>query len=359
MGVFANVMLALFKAIVGFISGSIAIVMDSVNNLSDVLSSVVTIIGTKLSERPADRKHPFGHGRIEYFAAIIIAVLVLMAGIMSLFESVKKIIHPTIPVYTKETLLVIVVAIVVKIFMARYIKRKGIELQSDSLIATGTDAMFDVIITIGTLISAGFMLLLNINLDGILGGLIALAIIKAGISMIAAPSSQLLGRGASKELVETIRTEVMKFSGVRGVHDIMMNYYGPETIVGSFHISVPDTATATEIHVLTSHIVERLSTEYGILATVGIYAINTTGEMSVVQKEVTNYLLSTPEVYSTHGFYYFKDDNSITLDIIPNLEYRNDDHLAERFEANLFYTFPQYTFHVNIDRNYTECPIVD
>ena len=172
-GIIANVLLAAFKAVVGILASSVAIIMDAVNNLSDALSSVITIVGTKLSQRPADTKHPFGFGRIEYFSAIIIAVIVLSAGITSLIESVKKIINPTEPTYTTTTLIVIIVAIVVKLILGSYVKRKGEQLKSDALTASGADALFDAIITVATLISAGVMLLWHVSLDGILGALIS------------------------------------------------------------------------------------------------------------------------------------------------------------------------------------------
>ena len=183
-GIVANVFLAGFKAAVGLLANSVAIVMDAVNNLSDALSSVITIVGTKLSQRPADRKHPFGHGRIEYFSAIIIAVIVLSAGVTSLLESAKKILNPTQPEYTHTTLIVIAVAIIVKLVLGRYVKNKGVQLNSDALIASGSDALFDAIITLTTLVSAGVMLLWGISLDGILGVLISIVIIKAGIEML-------------------------------------------------------------------------------------------------------------------------------------------------------------------------------
>ncbi|MBR6884729.1 MAG: cation transporter, partial [Prevotella sp.] len=203
-GIVANVLLAGFKAAVGVLSSSVAIVMDAVNNLSDALSSVITIIGTKLSQRPADRKHPFGFGRIEYFSAIIIAVIVLSAGITSLIESVKKIFDPTEPSYSTTTLVVIVVAIVVKLVLGQYVKRKGQQLKSDALIASGSDALFDAIITLATLVSAGIMLLWGVSLDGILGALISLVIIKAGIEMLASPVNELLGVSIPAELTSEI-----------------------------------------------------------------------------------------------------------------------------------------------------------
>ena len=243
-GIVANVLLAGFKAAVGVLSSSVAIVMDAVNNLSDALSSVITIIGTKLSQRPADRKHPFGFGRIEYFSAIIIAVIVLSAGITSLIESVKKIFDPTEPSYSTTTLVVIVVAIVVKLVLGQYVKRKGQQLKSDALIASGSDALFDAIITLATLVSAGIMLLWGVSLDGILGALISLVIIKAGIEMLASPVNELLGVSIPAELTSEIKKEVSAFEGVHGVYDLILHNYGPDVKIGSLHINVYDTMSA-------------------------------------------------------------------------------------------------------------------
>ena len=204
-GIVANVLLAAFKAIVGVLANSVAIIMDAVNNLSDALSSVITIVGTKLSERPADREHPFGFGRVEYFSAIIIAVIVLSAGITSLIESVKKIFEPTEPEYTTVTLTVIVVAIVVKLILGLFVKKQGEQLNSDALIASGSDALFDAVITLATLISAGIMLLWQVSLDGILGALISVVIIKAGFEMLASPVNELLGARISPDLLKAIK----------------------------------------------------------------------------------------------------------------------------------------------------------
>ena len=226
-GIVANVLLAAFKAVVGVLANSVAIIMDAVNNLSDALSSVITIVGTKLSERPADREHPFGFGRVEYFSAIIIAVIVLSAGITSLIESVKKIFEPTEPEYTTVTLIVIIVAIVVKLILGMFVKKQGEQLNSDALIASGSDALFDAVITLATLISAGIMLLWNISLDGILGALISVVIIKAGFEMLASPINELLGARISQDLLKDIKKEVSDFEDVHGVYDIILHNYGP------------------------------------------------------------------------------------------------------------------------------------
>lgn len=257
-GIITNVLLAGFKALVGLLAHSVAIVLDAVNNLSDALSSVITIIGTKLSERPADKEHPFGYGRVEYFTAIIISSIVLTTGITSLVESVRKIINPTQPDYTTITLIVIIAAIVTKLVLGWYVRKQGQKLESDALIASGSDALFDAVITLATLISAGIMLIWNVSLDGYLGVLISAVIIKAGIEMLSSPITQLLGASVSAELTRQIKSEILEQEGVQGVYDIIVHGYGPNLSIGSLHISVPDTMDAHQIHGLTRKISEMM-----------------------------------------------------------------------------------------------------
>ena len=354
-GIAANVLLAAFKTAVGILASSVAIVMDAVNNLSDALSSVVTIIGTKLSQRPADREHPFGFGRIEYFSAIIIAVLVLSAGITSLIESVKKIFNPTEPEYTTVTLIVIVVAIVVKLVLGRYVKGQGERLSSDALIASGSDALFDAVITLSTLVSAGIMLLWNVSLDGILGALISLVIIKAGIEMLASPVNELLGSRISPELVKQIKQEVLDFEGVHGVYDLIIHNYGPDVLIGSLHINVYDTMNAHEIHGLTRRISEEMYMQHGIIMTVGIYAI-ATGEnkRTELQTAVMQALGRHTDITQVHGFYYFERDNRVSVDVVPDLSVHDDAVFCRQLEEELKALIPDVNISIVIDHNYTE-----
>ena len=333
-GVAANVLLAAFKAAVGLAASSVAIVMDAVNNLTDVLSSVITIVGTKLSERPADHEHPFGHGRIEYFSAIIIAIIVLMAGVGSLVESVSKIIHPTEPHYTNATLTVIIVAIGVKLLLGHYVKRTGERLKSDALIASGADALFDAVVTLATLISAGIMMLWNVNLDGIFGTLISLVILKAGYEMLSSPINELLGSRISSEFVAQLKNEVMSFKDVHGVFDIIMNSYGPDTIIGSLHVNVPDTMSAREIHRL---------------------AINTdTKGTGRLQHEVMDFAANHADVMQVHGFFYYPEHNLITIDVVPEETVTDGQRFADTMEADLKQRFPDYNFSIIVDHNYSE-----
>ena len=354
-GIIANVLLAGFKAAVGILASSVAIVMDAVNNLSDALSSVITIVGTKLSQRPADRKNPFGFGRIEYFSAIIIAVIVLSAGIISLIESVKKIFDPTEPSYTTTTLVIIVVAIVVKLILGQYVKRKGEQLKSDALIASGSDALFDAVITLATLISAGVMLMWGVSLDGILGTLISVVIIKAGIEMLASPVNELLGTSISADYAKQIQKEVSDFEGVHGVFDLILHNYGPDIKIGSLHINVYDTMTAHEIHGLTRKITMQMIEHHGIIMTVGVYAIATgKNRRTELQTKVMQTLVAHKDIIQVHGFYYSEKENMLSVDVVPDISIHDEAAFVSQLTHEIQALVPDMQVVIVIDHNYSE-----
>lgn len=354
-GIITNVLLAGFKALVGLLAHSVAIVLDAVNNLSDALSSVITIIGTKLSVRPADKEHPFGYGRVEYFTAIIISAIVLTTGITSLVESVKKIINPTQPDYTTITLIVIIAAIVTKLVLGWYVRKQGQKLESDALIASGSDALFDAVITLATLISAGIMLIWNVSLDGYLGVLISAVIIKAGIEMLASPITQLLGASVSAELTRQIKSEILEQEGVQGVYDIIVHGYGPNLSIGSLHISVPDTMDAHQIHGLTRKISEMMMSRHGIVMTVGIYAIATgNNRHAELQKEVVQTLSQQEHVIQVHGFYYYESENSVSVDVVPDMTVTDDQAFINLLTEKLKPFLKDLQISIVIDHNYCD-----
>ena len=354
-GIVTNVLLAGFKALVGLLAHSVAIVLDAVNNLSDALSSVITIIGTKLSVRPADRKHPFGYGRVEYFTAIIIAVIVLTTGITSLIESVKKIIDPVRPEYTTVTLVVIIVAILTKLVLGWYVRRQGKKLDSDALVASGSDALFDAVITLATLVSAGIMLIWGVSLDGYLGALISIVIIKAGVEMLSSPINQLLGTRASADLVHEIKEEILGMEGVQGVYDIILHGYGPNLSIGSLHIAVPDTMTAHRIHGLTRQISEMMLARHGIVMTVGIYA-NATGNSRTaeLQDAVIRVLVGQEHILQVHGFYFYEDENRVSVDVVPDLSVTDDEAFTKTLTDLLKPVLPGQQVSIVIDHNYSD-----
>ena len=260
----------------------------------------------------------------------------LSAGITSLIESVKKIFDPTEPSYTTTTLIVIVVAIVVKLILGQYVKRKGQQLKSDALIASGSDALFDAIITLATLISAGVMLLWGISLDGILGALISLVIIKAGIEMLASPVNELLGTSISAELTKQIVKEVSGFEGVHGVYDLILHNYGPDIKIGSLHINVYDTMSAHEIHGLTRKITMQMIERHGIVMTVGVYAI-ATGEnrRAELQSKVIQTLAAHEDIVQVHGFYYSEKEKMLSVDVVPDISVHDEAAFISQLTAEL------------------------
>lgn len=204
-GIIINIFFAAFKAGIGLLSNSIAIVLDAVNNISDAGSSVITIVGTKLAGKAPDKKHPFGHGRIEYLSAMTIAVIILYAGTTSLIESIKQIIKPETPDYNPTSLIIIAVAVVVKIALGAYVKKVGEEVKSDSLVNSGADATLDAVISFSTLVAAVIFMVFNLALEAYLGVVIAVIIIKSGIEMLRGTISQLLGEQNDLEVARAIQ----------------------------------------------------------------------------------------------------------------------------------------------------------
>ena len=317
-GILANAFLAGFKAFVGVVTGSIAVTLDAVNNLSDALSSVITILGTKLAGKRPDKKHPFGHGRVEYLTAALISVIVLYAGVTSLVESVKKIIHPQTPEYTTVSLIIIAVAVVVKIVLGRYVKGVGEKVKSDSLVASGQDATLDSVISASTLVAAGIFLLFHLSLEAWLGAIISLVIIKSGVEMLSDTLSQILGRRADPELSRGVKAAVCSFPEVLGAYDLILHDYGPDYYIGSVHIEVPDVTTADQLDQLERRIAQKVYEEQGVLLTgVSVYAQNTKNdEAARVHDAIRRAVMAHDYILQMHGFYLNEAEKTIQFDVV-------------------------------------------
>lgn len=317
-GIIANIFLAGFKATIGLLSHSIAIVLDAVNNLSDALSSVITIVGTKLAGKAPDKKHPLGHGRVEYLTAMIIAVLVLYAGITSLIESIKKIISPDTPDYSTVALIIVAAAVIVKILLGRYVKSVGKKVNSGSLIASGSDATLDAVISASTLVAAFIYIKTGFSLEAWLGAIISFVIIKAGYDMLRETLSQIIGERVDSDLSKNIKEIVSSFPDVNGAYDLILHSYGPDTLMGSVHIEVPDTYTADKIDELTRAIQQKVYTECNVILTaVSIYSRNTKNDQaSEIRSIITKKVMSHPEVLQMHGFYFDQGSGDINFDIV-------------------------------------------
>lgn len=355
-GILANIFLVAFKAFIGLTSNSIAIVMDAVNNLSDAASSVITIIGTKLARKEADRKHPFGYGRIEYLSAMVISVLVLYAGITAFIESVKKIITPETPDYTPVALIIVAAGVIVKIALGLYVKSVGKKVNSDSLINSGQDATLDSIISASTLVAAAVYIIFHISLEAWLGAVIAVVIIKSGIEMLRDTLSKILGERADAELAREIKRTVNSFPEVLGSYDLVLHNYGPDAFHGSVHIEVPDTFTADELDRLTRKLTAAVYEKTGvILAAVGVYSSNTKDTLAVkTRKRVSEIALSHEHVMQMHGFYFDSEEKSIRFDIIVSFDAKDRREVCRQVTADIQKAFPDYRLEIVLDTDFSE-----
>ena len=355
-GIIANVFLAGFKAVIGLMTNSIAIVLDAVNNISDAGSSLITIVGTKLAGREPDKKHPFGYGRIEYLSAMIISVIVLYAGITSFVESVKQIIHPETPEYNAVSLIIVAVAVVVKILLGRYVKSVGEKVNSDSLINSGEDATLDSIISASTLVAAGIFLIFHVSLEAWLGAIISIVIIKSGIEMLRDTISQILGERNDQELAKGIHQTVTSFPDVQGAYDLVLNNYGPDTWNGSIHIEVPDTYSADQLDQLIREITMKVIQEHHVILTaIGVYSVNTQdAEVIEARERVRSIVLAHEHVRQIHGFYLIREQKTMRFDIVICFDSNDRRAVCNQVVADVQNAFPDYELQVAMDTDFAE-----
>ncbi|MBO6110601.1 MAG: cation transporter [Methanobrevibacter sp.] len=340
-GIVVNLILVAFKAFVGIATNSIAITLDAVNNLTDALSSIITIIGAKLAGKAPDKDHPYGYGRIEYFSSVIIAAIVLWAGITALMESWPKIFTPDVTNYTNVSLLIIAVAVVVKFVLGQYVKRVGEDINSQALVASGSDAFFDSILSLSTLIAAIISIFFNISLEGILGVIISIVIIKASIDMLRETLDSMIGARVDSDLSKKIKDSILEIPGIYGVYDLSLHNYGPEDMQGSVHVEIDDTLTALDIQKLSRHISAKIFKEFSIILTVGIYAHNDVHKD--IRDDLYNIASQYPEILEIHGFIVYEDENLITFDIIVDFD-ADRESVKEKILSEIKTKHPEFNY---------------
>ena len=355
-GIAANVLLAGFKAVIGLMSHSIAIVMDAVNNISDAGSSLITIIGTKLAGREPDKKHPFGYGRIEYLSAMIISVIVLYAGVTSFTESVKKIISPDTPDYSPVSLIIVATGVAVKIILGRYVKSTGERVNSSSLINSGEDAVLDSVISASTLVAAILFLITGLSVEAWLGAIISLVIIKSGFDMLKDTVSQILGERNDPGIAKSIKETVIGFPDVQGAYDLVLNNYGPDSWNGSIHIEVPDTYSADMLDQLIRSIQEAVYQKHRVILTaIGVYSVNTKDDdIIAVKKQVHDIVFSHEHILQMHGFYMDKDRKTLRFDIVISFDAKDRRKVFDDVVADVRKEFPDYRLSISMDTDFAE-----
>ncbi len=351
-GIVANVILVGMKILVGLVSGSVAIIVDALNNLSDSLSSVATIVCTRFANKAPDKRHPYGHGRMEYFSALVVAGMILAAGALAIRESVTKIIHPNEVNYSAATMCVVVMAIFVKLGLWFYTSKRGKQLQSQSLVASGRDALNDVLLSVATLVAAIIHILFGVGLEGWFGLGLAIFIIKAGIEMAREPLDDMLGERADARLTGRLRKFIEEYREVLGVYDLELHNYGPRKTVGSVHIQVRDNMTAAEIHALTRKISFGVFDKFDIFLTIGIYAANGRSEYKDLRKAIDEIVERRGDISSTHGF--FVDEKNVYFDIVADFACAKPEQMRKEVERELGRQFKEYNFNIILDADISD-----
>ena len=356
-GILANIVLVGFKATIGFIAGSISIVMDALNNFTDALSSVITIIGTKLSNKKPDRKHPFGHGRVEYITSTIIAALILFAGGMAIYESILDIIKyfqtKDVPNYNLLSLIIIGVAVLVKIGVGIFFRIQGKKVNSEALKASGLDALWDAILSTATLVGAIFAFTLNWYVEGFLGIVIGLFILKSGIGVLRESISSIIGERYDSEEAKQIIRDIAAIHGVRGVYDLIINSYGHKKSIGSVHIGVDGKLTALEIQTIERQITAVMFQKYSIIMTVGIYAEGIeTPESKQIRSFLVNLIKEYPAILQLHGFFVDVNAKFANFDLVISFDDKEPEETIKTIKEKMEKQFPNFQFFVQLDRDF-------
>ena len=355
-GLICNVVLFAFKIAVGIISSSISIIADAVNNLSDAGASAVTLFGFKLSKKPADKEHPFGHARIEYMSSAVIAIIILILGGELIKSSIEKIINPAEATMTLSALIVLAAAIAVKLFMMNFYKRVSKKINSTSLAASSTDSRNDVFTTFGVLVGAAVQYLFGFKIDGYIGAAVAIFIIISGISILKDSLSPLLGEAPSKELVDNIYNAIVGYNGVLGIHDLMVHSYGPSRIFATVHVEMSAASDPLYCHGVLDNIERNVKKELGVDLVIHLDPVaEKDEEHKRIKKEISDVVKSIDERLSIHDFRMAKTHDHINLiyDVAVPSEYVCDtEKLEQEIIKRVKAVSKSYYSVLSIDRNY-------
>lgn len=355
-GIIANFILAIFKVVVGFLSGSIAIILDAVNNLSDTLSSIVTIAGVKFANRAPDKNHPLGHGRFEYLGTAMIATVISYIGFTAIFESIGKIINPNEVNYTFITFLVVSVSVIIKILIGRYYKKIAKQVDSDSLKNSGFDAMMDALISAATIVAGFIYVIWGISIEAYLATLISVFIIYSGFRMLRESFSVILGERVDSDLSRRIKQAICEIDGVYGAYDLLIHDYGTGRSYASVNIDVLDTLSVVEVDDISREVRHLVGQRFRIyVSSVGIFPINTKDKHTVeVRNNIKSMMLMNDHIRQIHGFRIDEKAKEITFDVVIDFSVEDQNALRRRIIKELKRVYPDYHFVISIDLDFSD-----
>ena len=355
-GIISNAILCIAKILVGLISGSIAIIADGINNLADASSSVITLAGFKLSALPEDDEHPYGHARIEYITGMIVSVLIVVVGVELIKSSIDKILHPEPLEFSWSMVIVLLLAILLKVWQAMFNIKIGKKINSVALTATGTDSRNDVISTTAVLFSIIIGKMANIQIDGYMGVLVALFIIWSGIGLIKETSSPLLGEAPDPDLVAAISEMASDFDGVLGIHDLVVHNYGPGKVFASIHIEVDANGDLMESHDMVDNIERQLSKKLHIVLTAHMDPIKVDDPIVALMNEGTTKVTDSLDgISNVHDLRVVPGPThtNIIFDIVVNPSCKlSNKEIHQAFTDAIKAIDENYFVVINFDKNY-------
>lgn len=355
-GIVCNLLLCGFKLLAGVLAGSLAMIADAFNNLSDAGSSIVTLIGFKLAGAPPDKDHPFGHGRMEYLSAMGVAVLIIIAGVELATSAIDKMIHPAAPSFSLISVIILAVSIGVKLWMAVFNRRIGKKIRSDALCAAGVDSRNDVICTGLVLVSSVLGLWLPVSIDGYVGMAVALFVIWSGFTVIKDTVSPLLGQAPDPELVQSIQQTVLSYDGVVGIHDLIVHDYGPGRMMVSLHAEVPEDQPISKSHDVIDNIEMELQERFNILACIHMDPIDTDNPETQRLKEMTIRLMNeVDESLTLHDFRVVTGDTHTNLlfDLVAPHRHPNPKGVAAALQDAIHAHDPKLFAVIKVEYSYT------
>ena len=356
-GIGSNIVLFIIKFLIGVFINSVAIMADSFNNLSDSLSSIITLIGFKLGAKPADEEHPFGHGRMEYISGLIVSFIIMLIGFEFLKTSFFKIINPESISFSYLTIFILLITVMVKIWQAFFNKKIGILINSHSLIATATDSRNDVIVTSVTILSLVIFKMFGINLDGYLGLFVALFLMYSGFNLAKETLSPLLGEAIDNELAEKIKSIALSYDEVIGVHDILVHNYGPNKSMASLHVEVPNNIDINISHETIDLIEKRVQEELNIFLTIHMDPINIDDKrINTIVDTIKNVLNQYDEDLHTHDHRLIDGKNNINFIfdlVIPyNFSKEKETKLIKDIKNSVSNLDKRYKCIINIEKSF-------
>ncbi|MDD2362212.1 MAG: cation diffusion facilitator family transporter [Oscillospiraceae bacterium] len=355
-GITANLILFTVKVIAGFLSSSVAVIADGFNNLSDAGSSVVTLVGFRLASAPPDKEHPFGHGRMEYITAMVIAIMILFAGIELVRTSLNKIINPTDTEFGLVTVIILVLAIGIKLWLALFYRNIGKRIDSEALRASSADSRNDVICTTFVLVSALIGWFTDINIDGYIGVGVAVFVMWSGISILRDTVSLLLGQAPSTELVNDIKNTVLSHQGIIGLHDLIVHNYGPGKCIVSLHAEVPSEDKMVHSHDLIDQVEKEIAEKYSAAVCIHMDPVDINDErVNALRTFVTGILEDIDSTLSLHDFrvVFGKTHTNLIFDIVVPFKYKNKRDLLEKVEQLVQESDPNLFTVITIENSYT------